>query len=290
MKKCIICFEEKNDDEFSEEHIIPKAFGNKKLKIFCVCKNCNNQMGSEIDGKYAKNPGIKLFKQQIALDESDEKTDYHFNGTDDEGNNYIVNKDFSKIKIQARVVDTKNGFLIHASNKEEAIEIVEKKYNRKEISEEIYHKALQEIEKTEIKKVYPVINIDCSLDLRTIKIEVLKISYEFMYYKFGEEIFQLDDISNIRKILLKIIRKQAVDESEYTKYINNEVLDDKLSINCNAINNEIVTNRYINKIYCFSKDGYIFVHVEIKGFSTYTVCISNFDNVIKPGFYFEEAF
>lgn len=290
MKKCIICFENKNDDEFSEEHIIPKAFGNNKLKIDCVCKKCNNQMGSEIDGNFAKNPGIRLLKQQISLSQDDNKTDYKFIGNDDEGNYYTLNKDFSKIKIQTRILKNKNNITIHTSNKEDAKEIIEKEYKRNKITKNVYDKAMQEIENAKAKKVYPEINIDCSLNLRTIMLELLKISYEYLFYKFGEVIFQLDDISNIRKILLKIINKEIVDESEYTRYINDVVLTDELCAADNHKNSEKDFNRYVNTIHCFSREGHIYVHVLINGFNTYMVCINNLDNVIKSDFCFKETF
>ena len=47
-KKCIICREIKNENLFSEEHIIPDSLGGT-IKITEVCKKCNEEMGKKLD-------------------------------------------------------------------------------------------------------------------------------------------------------------------------------------------------------------------------------------------------
>lgn len=57
--KCIYCNEEKNDDEFSLEHIFPDSLGgkytNELFKTRQVCKRCNSLSGLYIDSAFVKN-------------------------------------------------------------------------------------------------------------------------------------------------------------------------------------------------------------------------------------------
>ena len=60
MKKCIYCKQEKEDNEFSLEHIIPEFMGGKRLNknIFRtrdVCAKCNNDIGLFVDHAYKQN-------------------------------------------------------------------------------------------------------------------------------------------------------------------------------------------------------------------------------------------
>jgi hypothetical protein len=58
--KCIYCNEEKEDNEFSLEHIFPSALGGKAInnhifKTRSVCKRCNNLSGLYVDSAFVKN-------------------------------------------------------------------------------------------------------------------------------------------------------------------------------------------------------------------------------------------
>ncbi|ODQ37843.1 hypothetical protein BHC25_07065 [Mannheimia haemolytica] len=58
MKICIYCREEKEDDEFSLEHVIPQFLGGNfisdKFKTRHVCKKCNNNLGLFVDAAFEK--------------------------------------------------------------------------------------------------------------------------------------------------------------------------------------------------------------------------------------------
>lgn len=59
MKKCIYCLKDKEDDQFSLEHVIPQflggAFAPDNFKIRAVCKTCNNNLGLFVDASFRKN-------------------------------------------------------------------------------------------------------------------------------------------------------------------------------------------------------------------------------------------
>ena len=59
MKRCIYCRQEKDDDQFTLEHVIPQFLGGaytpESFKIRDVCKNCNNNLGLFVDAGFEKN-------------------------------------------------------------------------------------------------------------------------------------------------------------------------------------------------------------------------------------------
>ncbi|QIM69795.1 HNH endonuclease [Basfia succiniciproducens] len=58
MKKCIYCQQEKNENCFSLEHVIPQFLGgalvSDKFKTHYVCKSCNNNLGLFVDASFEK--------------------------------------------------------------------------------------------------------------------------------------------------------------------------------------------------------------------------------------------
>ncbi|MCH7575816.1 MAG: HNH endonuclease [Candidatus Marinimicrobia bacterium] len=56
-KACIFCFRTDLETEFSEEHIIPQSIGGR-LVLDQVCKECNDQLGHQVDVDILKIPEI----------------------------------------------------------------------------------------------------------------------------------------------------------------------------------------------------------------------------------------
>ncbi len=59
MRKCIYCNQDKDESEFSLEHIFPTSLGGKVasddvFKTRSVCKECNNKLGLYVDGSFLK--------------------------------------------------------------------------------------------------------------------------------------------------------------------------------------------------------------------------------------------
>ena len=59
MKNCIYCRNDKDEKEFTLEHIIPQFLGGAHapefLKTRDVCKTCNNNLGLFVDASFEKN-------------------------------------------------------------------------------------------------------------------------------------------------------------------------------------------------------------------------------------------
>lgn len=62
MNVCFLC--EKNDVEMSLEHSIPQFLGGKKsddkFKKLNLCKSCNSQLGTHVDGRFARSPLVSM--------------------------------------------------------------------------------------------------------------------------------------------------------------------------------------------------------------------------------------
>lgn len=71
MKRCIYCNKEKEDSEFSQEHILPKSIGGalQPINPFStdfVCGRCNSISGFFIDGPFAKSWFINNYRADHA--------------------------------------------------------------------------------------------------------------------------------------------------------------------------------------------------------------------------------
>jgi hypothetical protein len=56
MRRCIHCGDEKPESDFNDEHVLPQAFGRfqSNLVLTCVCQECNQFYGDDIDRKLAR--------------------------------------------------------------------------------------------------------------------------------------------------------------------------------------------------------------------------------------------
>ncbi len=59
MNKCLICGGVLDQDNASEEHIIPNSLGGVLTSRFLICTDCNSKFGSDCDAKLAED--LKLF-------------------------------------------------------------------------------------------------------------------------------------------------------------------------------------------------------------------------------------
>lgn len=70
MRNCLYCGKEKEDSEFSQEHVLPRGVGgnliNNPFSIKDVCAKCNNLCGLFVDGPFIKSWFINNYRSQIA--------------------------------------------------------------------------------------------------------------------------------------------------------------------------------------------------------------------------------
>lgn len=70
MGQCIYCCEEKDDKEFTLEHVVPQFLGGAYapdfLKTRDVCKSCNSNLGLFVDASFEKNWMVNNWLQQAS--------------------------------------------------------------------------------------------------------------------------------------------------------------------------------------------------------------------------------
>lgn len=71
MNTCIYCGQEKNDDEFTLEHVIPQSLGGAhapdKFKTRDVCEKCNGTLGLFVDAAFEKNWFVQNWLRMSAM-------------------------------------------------------------------------------------------------------------------------------------------------------------------------------------------------------------------------------
>lgn len=72
MKRCLYCYEFKDESEFSKEHVIPKSIGGNfnislsPFLLYNVCGRCNNILGIYVDAPFTKSLIINMFRSTVA--------------------------------------------------------------------------------------------------------------------------------------------------------------------------------------------------------------------------------
>lgn len=198
MKRlCIICKKNKEENEFSEEHIFPEAIGNRHLVIYNVCRECNTKTLSKIDvlltndklvetrrlmykisGKRGDIPNP--FQNGVLKTDPDQKIKLNFTKSDKAKISFIpkVKEDYDekgKKYINVTVGENEENKLVGIINKKL------KRMGKKEKS------------KNEILKSKKTIS-EIPTSLHTLKIDqtnykkaILKIAYELGFYFLGDK-------------------------------------------------------------------------------------------------------
>lgn len=87
---CIICGENFNDTvKPSKEHIIPEALGNEKLITYCVCEECNKELGSNVDSYLTDYVLVKIIRKNN-LEKDKDLQIFGSAMTDDKGDKYRI--------------------------------------------------------------------------------------------------------------------------------------------------------------------------------------------------------
>lgn len=208
MRKCIFCNRTEKDFEngnsWTIEHIIPEALGNKTLKIYDVCKECNSKLGTCIDGYFVNNELIKIVRQSLKIPNKNGTIPNAFKEGKDAENHLIrVNDSFQPRLIPYTEID---GSIIRigAPSSKIAKEIAYKILKRMNYSDEQISKFLENaVYKS--NSYQPVINFNFEIDLNRFCIEALKIAYEYAFFKLGNLYLNDTTAKKIRNYLYKVI-------------------------------------------------------------------------------------
>lgn len=232
MRKCIFCnrteADFKEDNCWTEEHIIPKALGNNSLKLLNVCKECNSRLGTNVDNYFVNHILVKIIRQNLKLPgQSGEIPNAFAEGKDEKGNIIRLDKDYHPTIVPT--LKTKgNEVRGVAGTKEEAKQMVRKKLSRMKIPEEVIQEKLSKIDEMKSQCYQPKISYDITVELNRFFMEALKIAYEYTIYKIGYDYLKDSRAMEIQQYLKKAKdgeMKNKCDECYGVSFLHKEIKD-----------------------------------------------------------------
>ena len=187
MKKCIICREEKEQKEFSDEHVIPDSISGY-YHIYTVCKTCNSKMGSKVDSKLVNHYFTSFLRYELNIKGKTGDIPNPFNGT-----HILENDKETKIKLlldekgilkpyllpKIKITNKDNikriDITVDSNDKDKIPDIIKKIQKREKINQGTQINT----EEPTFTEFIPNIKMQKQLDIREFKIALLKIAYEY---------------------------------------------------------------------------------------------------------------
>ena len=222
-RKCIICENIKDVSCFNEEHIIPESLGNKALKIYSVCKRCNELLGEKIDSELVNNVVAEGYRHIHKIRGKKGHIPHPFEyGRTAEGKLVRLDENFKPHWVVPNIDIERIGeheALIHYNGGRDidaAIKAINKKLKRNGIPKlsdaqlkDMRENAVVTQEHSSLNYQFKEVNFD------RLKLAYMKIAYEFGYYLWGKD--YLNDLI-----------AQEIRERIYG-YIYNDVIYDDLN-------------------------------------------------------------
>lgn len=209
MRKCIFCgrTEEEfvNGNIWTEEHIIPEALGNKTLKIYDVCKECNSGLGAYVDKYFVNHMLVEIIRQKLGLAGQSGKVPNAFREGKDE-DNHLIRVDEQYHPYPVPYVEKKEEIIkIVAPTKGEVEKIAHKKLARMEFTDEQIDNMLRNAVH-ESNTYQPKVRYDITIERNRFYMEALKIAYEYAVYKIGTNYLEDATAQMIKDYLYKAIK------------------------------------------------------------------------------------
>ena len=255
---CIICHQD--NQELSDEHVIPEAIGGY-YHIYNVCKDCNSKLGDHVDKLLLNHWFIKAARhekrlkgykghilnpligegslstgEKVRVEQDDEgKISVRFIPTSSE-----VSNDGRSFKIQVDAKDEKSVSKIRTK--------ILKRHNIDETKVQI-------VSDYQIVKIeHPEVRMQFTIDIKSYKLGLLKIAYEFTADKIKG---YTDD--PIAKLYANILHDGNPDRLNEAFFVGDAITNANLNILESIIDNS-KTDRHIllltnlhNKLYCIVK-------------------------------------
>ncbi|MCK4357528.1 MAG: HNH endonuclease [Candidatus Cloacimonetes bacterium] len=265
MKKiCIICKNLKDENEFNEEHIFPESIGNKELKIYRVCKECNEKRLSKIDASLTnhklietrrlmyKIPGKKgiipnPFENGVLESDPEQKVKLSF-----DNQNRVKIYNIPKISKPIQNKENKRiDITIDNKDKNNLQDIINKKLNRMGASE-LYREEEQIIEK------HPNTIHNLTIDNKQYKKAIIKIAYELGFYFLGEKYLKDRVGEFLRLFLMDDLNEWSNCDLGHIDFIDKE--DNRLYI---TLVNLLKIKKYEHLAFIFIVDQKIHIIIRI---------------------------
>jgi hypothetical protein len=188
---CIFCLSVIADDRRSVEHVFPEAIGGS-LTTNCVCKPCNDQLGSRVDVALTDHVLVQLVRRRLGLTGKSGRL------PDPLGRGYIREDPGSKVMFRPAPPGFEPGKIysvpsVSVTTDETGATVLRVRLDAEDAPrfEEIVHKALtrrglppltqlqrDSMKLTKTRTDNPVVTVPSSLDLSSYRRALMKIVYE----------------------------------------------------------------------------------------------------------------
>lgn len=235
FENCIICgktFDDLNTVP-SLEHIIPEALGNDKITINCVCKSCNNLLGTRVDAYLLDHILVKYIRKEKLEKDKDIMLFDPVLQEKDTGKKYLVFNDhvegISQVIESEEIENNGLHLRIDAKSLKDGIAIAKKRIKRErpEWATENIEKMINRegsIIQRETVFTRPILEQPIEINKPRWMMEAIKIAYEYTYNRFGTE-YLGDEIAQMFRTYLYVatLGKKEYSDLEYNqlrKYCN----------------------------------------------------------------------
>ena len=212
--KCIFCMEEKEDNEFTIEHIFPDAIGGS-LTNKNVCKHCNDYLGRKVDclltNHWIVQGNRQLYKiagktgvipnpigKGFLNGEKDSVMQYRFTKEGVPERVYI-SPDLKTKKIDGHFqIELK----LDKSEANEALKIINKTLKRNGYEQLSSDKFEATVQREEVSLQKPVMELEAEIDIYKYKRAIFKIIYELACNWLGNQYLEDEIAIVLRKVIL----------------------------------------------------------------------------------------
>ena len=216
-RNCIICNQTKKTAEFSEEHIIPESLGNKLLKIYVVCKKCNDLMGAKIDSELVNNEASQMFRQLNNISGQKGYVPHPFeHGKTQDGRDVRLDRNFKPHIVKPDISVSKTGdnqaYISYSGDNDldSAIKAMNKKLERSGLPKLTEAHIAEIREQAQVTSEIPSLNYSWNVNFAKLQLAYMKIAYEYGYYLWGYD-YTCDPVANeIRDRINKCIYNDII--------------------------------------------------------------------------------
>lgn len=217
---CIYCKEKYPRWKSAKAHIIPKSLGSI-LKIYNVCKTCNNWIGTEVEAELLYSPIIRDKLSELKI-RSKRGRKIHFVQTGRRATATTIHPETGeKIKVNMELgFEGEKHSIIPTKNKSGKLTIDDKDFDSIKmnfekkgcivVSKDEFVRRKGEFKKGDKVCIYekfspPPYSIEVTMwhNIKKVKRALAKISLEYLCYRQGPKFVMKDDFDNIREYIKK---------------------------------------------------------------------------------------
>lgn len=225
MGLCILC---RNERELTEEHIVPDCIGGS-LKPKLLCKDCNSDLGSTVDGPFSNTVMVQLPRQSLQISGKSGKVPNafaNFGSATHDGRDLSIRLDEQFKPYVKRVVSEQStnqgleiSITIDKEDEGDIESILRKKITRYYrslgmLEDEIHAKvaeAVQDAKKAAVAVSHqPTIKYSFSIDINVLLLESIKVAYEIAALEFGEKYITNSPVAEILRCALRHQRPDGI--------------------------------------------------------------------------------